>query len=252
MCNYAENRTEEQKLKSRYDRKLYKTRIESKQHNAVFLNGFGHPNLTVLAQENPNELDVFKWGFVPSHITSEKAAKDFCLKYSTLNAKAETVFQLPTYKKSIHSKRCLIAATAFFEWHHEEPGNPKTKKIPFRIFLKDQEIFSFGGIYDIWKNEETQTEVTTFSIITTEANSLMSKIHNAKKRMPLLFSKEEEMNWINSDLKENDIKELMQPLDEKMMQAYSIRSVNTRAKDFDPYSPTIIEPFKYTELNILQ
>lgn len=251
MCNYAENRTEEQKLKARYDRKITKARNESKQHNAIFLNGFGNPSMTVIAQENPNELDVFKWGLVPSHITTEKAAKEFCIKYSTLNAKAETIFQLPTYKKAIHSRRCLISATAFFEWHHEEPGNPKTKKFPFRIFLKDLDIFSFGGIYETWKNEETQKEITTFSIVTTVANPLMAKIHNAKKRMPLLFSKEDEMNWINPDLRENDIKELMQPLDEKLMDAYGIKSINTRAKDFDPFSPSIIERFEHPEISIL-
>jgi putative SOS response-associated peptidase YedK len=251
MCNYAENRTEEQKLKARYDRKITRTRNETKQHNAIFLNGFGNPSMTVIAQENPKELDVFKWGLVPSHITNEKAAKEFCVKYSTLNAKAETIFQLPTYKKAIHSRRCLIAATAFFEWHHKTPGDKKTEKFPFRIFLRDQEIFSFGGIYENWKNEETQKEITTFSIVTTEANALMAKIHNSKKRMPLLFTKENEMNWINPDLNESNIKELMQPLDEKLMNAYGIKSVNTRAKDFDPFDPSIILPNKHEELSLV-
>jgi putative SOS response-associated peptidase YedK len=79
--------------------------------------------------------------------------------------------------------------------------------------MADQEIFSLGCIYSVWKGQPT------FSIVTTNANPLMEYIHNTKKRMPLMLSHEEERRWIDPELTKTEIKELMQPLDESEMKA---------------------------------
>lgn len=37
----------------------------------------------------------------------------------------------------------------------------------------------------------------SYTILTTEANKLMSEIHNTKKRMPVILSPDNEINWLN-------------------------------------------------------
>ncbi|WP_255420029.1 SOS response-associated peptidase family protein [Parabacteroides sp. AF17-3] len=73
------------------------------------------------------------------------------IKRMTLNVRADILFQKPSFWEPIQSKRCLVPSTGYFEWRHE--GN---KKIPYYIFLKDEEIFSMAGIYDEWLDKTTE------------------------------------------------------------------------------------------------
>jgi putative SOS response-associated peptidase YedK len=61
----------------------------------------------------------------------------------------------------------------------------------------------------------------TFSILTGEANELMTDIHNSQKRMPLMIDRRNSDAWI-SDLPIASIIELMNPCDDSAMPAYTI------------------------------
>jgi putative SOS response-associated peptidase YedK len=142
----------------------------------------------------------------------------------TLNARSETVFNLPSFKTSIHTKRCLLPATGYFEFHHCD----KTVT-PYYIFLKDEEIFSLGGIYEFWQNPLTKETTQTFTILTVTANELCAQIHNGGKnpfRMPLIISRENEDQWLNPSLKTIDIQQFFLPFPAQRMDAYPI------SKDF--------------------
>lgn len=206
---------------------------------AYYISGFGFPNLPIITSESPNEIDIMKWGLIPSFINDSIKAKEYAT--NTLNAKSETIFEKVSFKNSIMNQRCLILATGFFEWRSE--GG---LKYPYYIKLKEQEILSFGGVYSTWINNATGESESTFSIITTEANPLMEKIHNVKKRMPLLFTEEMENEWLKPNLNKNEIIELMKPLDENLLSAHTIRRISP--SNIDPYSPKIIEEFEYPEL----
>ncbi|MCJ7758493.1 MAG: SOS response-associated peptidase, partial [Gillisia sp.] len=65
------------------------------------------------------------------------------------------------------------------------------------ITPKDQELFAFAGIYSSWKNPQNNELVNSYSILTTDANELMSEIHNSKKRMPVVLKKEDRENWLS-------------------------------------------------------
>ena len=76
--------------------------------------------------------------------------------------------------------RCLVLADGFYEW--DKKGS---KRVPYRVMLKDEKPFAFAGICDYWKDKEGK-ELKSFSIITTDANELIAKIHD---RMPVILSK---------------------------------------------------------------
>lgn len=174
-------------------------------HPSEKISGFAHPLLPVITQEDPAQIQLFRWGLIPTWAREDKADE---LAKMTLNAREESIFEKPSFKDSIGSKRCLLLIDGFYEWRHE-----KKEKIPYYITLADGKPFALGCIYSVWKGQPT------FSIVTTKANPLMEYIHNTKKRMPLVLSHDEERRWINPELTKADIQDLMQPLDESEMKA---------------------------------
>lgn len=162
--------------------------IEHEYHLIDELNGFNYPETAIILDKSPSEIVVGKWGLFPSW-----AKADFQKKANTLNAKIETAETLASYKNSVNN-RCLIPAHKFFEWQwHDSKGKSKTK---FSIGMKDHEIFSLAGIYNLWTNPETGKSYRTYSILTTEANELMSEIHNTKKRMPVCLDRRMDKDWL--------------------------------------------------------
>lgn len=204
----------------------------------VYINGFANSLEPILRQEDRTAFFPSNWGFVPSHIKTEAEAKVFRTKYLTLNAKSETVFTLPTYKSSIMTRRCLIPVTGFFEHRHIDPKN----KIPYYIKATPCKVFALAGIYNYWINEHGEDK-SSYSILTTEANPLMARIHNSKKRMPLILDKELERVWIDPGLSEKDVKGMFKMFDEKKMHAHTIQRINSKT-DFSK----LLEEQKYVEI----
>jgi len=56
---------------------------------------------------NGRELALARWGLVPHW------SKEARTKYSTINARTESVAEKPTYREAFKHKRCLIPATGF-------------------------------------------------------------------------------------------------------------------------------------------
>jgi putative SOS response-associated peptidase YedK len=108
-----------------------------------------------------------------------------------INAKAETIGQLKTWKESYEQRRCLVPSSGFFEWQHEGKNN-KTK---YLFTLPDKQTLFMAGVYKtVRKDDNTASEY--FSIITTTANSSMQSIHN---RMPVVLYPFEYEQWLTGD-----------------------------------------------------
>jgi putative SOS response-associated peptidase YedK len=201
------------------------------------VSGFSHPQLAIVRQDG---VFLHEWGLIPSWVKDEQTAND--LRTKTLNAVGETAFEKLSFRKSIALQRCLLPVSGFYEWR-EVNGI----KYPYYIQLKEQDYFSLGSLYDTWINKETGEIHNTFSIITTPANPLMEKIHNLKKRMPLILSQENEIKWLEPGLKTEHIKELIKPFPDSLMKAYTIsRDANNVRNNRDV--PEIMKRVEYPEL----
>ncbi len=175
------------------------------------ISGFTHPVLPVITNEQNDTIQFYQWGLIPTWASAEKANE---LSNLTLNAKAETIFDKPSFKNSILTKRCLVLIDGFYEWRHEGK-----QKIPYYISLKNNETMALAGVWSKWIDPESKLPKLTFSIITTEANELMEYVHNTKKRMPLILTKEAENKWLQNTLTKTEIIDLMKPFDQKLMKA---------------------------------
>lgn len=153
----------------------------------VEINGFDFSKTPVIADHAPGEILLFNWGLIPHW------AKNDQIKKSTLNAKIETVRDKPAFRDSIEN-RCLVIANGYYEWQwRDEKGKQKLK---YLITSKEAPIFAFAGFYSVWQHPETEETISSYSILTTEANELMSEIHNTKKRMPVLLRPQDHRAWL--------------------------------------------------------
>ena len=204
------------------------------------LNGFAHPMLWVIASDKPGELQQMEWGLVPFWVKNAGQAAD--IAYKTLNAKSETVFELPSFRAAIKQSRCIIPVNGFYEWRHF-----KSKTYPYFIYPENTKVYLLAGIYEEWTDKETGEIRKTCSIITTAANGLMEQIHNTKKRMPLILDSANAREWLNSGLVKEEIKTLMPPLEASKMKAHTIsRLVTSRTENSNVAE--VIEKEVYEEL----
>jgi putative SOS response-associated peptidase YedK len=224
MCGRY-NFSKPQKLKQRYQ--LEADFAMEPEYNVA-------PSMTmpvIIANEKgTNEAVKMKWGLIPHW------AKEPRVKFSTINARAETISSSPVYKVPFQRFRCLVPADGFYEWKKLYGG--KTK-IPYYFFVKDEEIFSFAGLYDIWKDAEGN-EFPTYTIITTTPNKLMEKVHN---RMPVILKRDDEETWLSPSQDQQELQHLLVPFPASEMAAYT---VSTKVNSPKNNSPEIIKPYGYT------
>jgi putative SOS response-associated peptidase YedK len=145
-------------------------------------------DVVTIVNDGSAHIELLRWGLIPSW------AKEEGIGNKMINARAETLAEKPSFKRLLHSKRCLIVADGFYEWKKE--GSSKT---PMYITVDEQELFAFAGLWDAWKHPDGQV-IRTCTIITTEANDLVSSIHN---RMPVILPPEARDMWLDSALRED-------------------------------------------------
>jgi putative SOS response-associated peptidase YedK len=185
MCFFTQQTKSAKEVENRFSAKI--------QHPEMFksfqqINGFTFPKTPVITNQNNSTIQHFQWGLIPLWASDEN------IKKYTLNAKIETIHQKPSFKNVVNN-RCLIIADGFFEWQWLDAKGKK--KQPYLITLPHKELFSFAGIWSEWINKNTGELINSYSIITTEANELMSEIHNTKKRMPVILGNHNELDWLN-------------------------------------------------------
>lgn len=184
MCFYFQLTEDAKTLQNRYNATL--EALGLLQFGTY--NGFTHPETPVITNEKPDKIQMYQWGLIPYW------AKDTGVMKSTLNAKIETIQEKPSFKYSINN-RCLILANGFYEWQWlDEKGKNKQK---YLITLPDNRLFAFAGLFSHWKDIRTGEVRKTYTILTTQANELMSKIHNSKQRMPVILKSRYEKDWLN-------------------------------------------------------
>ncbi|MDF2964728.1 MAG: hypothetical protein K0Q51_116 [Rickettsiaceae bacterium] len=163
-------------------------------------------NIPVIIKDEKNDfkLQFMHWGLIPHW------SKDISISHKLINARAETLQEKPSFKKSFQSKRCIIPASGFYEWKKET-------KQPYYIKPKEG-FFSFAGLWDQWKSSEGQI-INSCTIITTEANDALKNIHH---RMPVIISREDRNIWFDSNAGRDELKTLLHPYTETNIECIEV------------------------------
>lgn len=179
--------------------------------------------VAVITNAAPKELTYHRWGLVPPW------AKDLSIGSQMINARAETAAEKPSFKNALRRRRCLIPASGFYEW-------PKKGQNPLYIHLKDDPVFAFAGLWEIWRSPDGD-ELHTCTILTTEPNDYIRQFHN---RMAIILPRERYADWLyGGELQAAEALSILTPVDEDKMTAYEV-SKRVNSPTFD--SPENIEP----------
>lgn len=191
--------------------------------------------LPVITSEEPETIQRFEWGLVPSWADDDAGG--------SINARAETVDEKPSFRESYERRRCLVPADGFYEWTETADG-----KRPYRVAFEDDRPFAMAGLYDRWIPETTQTDLgdfgdasadeeggdvlETFTVITTEPNDLVADLHD---RMAVVLDPSDERRWLTDD----DPRDVLEPYPSDELRAYPVSTaVNSPAND----DPSLVEP----------
>jgi len=206
MCGRASITKNEKIIELRYDATFDQEDLDK---YTPFPNYNAAPThmMPIISGTFPSKIQLYRWGLIPFW------AKDEKMGYKMINARIETLMEKPAFKTSVKSRRCLVPIDGFYEWKREG----KTK-IPYRITMKDDSLFSAAGLWESWTNPKGE-EVLSFTIITQKPNELMTDIHD---RMPAILRPDQEQDWLDTSISAEDAVAMIKPYPSELMLAYQV------------------------------
>ncbi|HEX5111629.1 MAG TPA: SOS response-associated peptidase, partial [Saprospiraceae bacterium] len=160
----------------------------------------------------------YRWGLIPFW------SKDMKIGAKMINARIEGIEEKPAFRQAFQKRRCIVPFDGYYEWQKTPEG-----KIPYRIKLKNTEIFTIAGLYETWKSPD-QKVIHSFTLITQEAAPMIAHLHD---RMPLILLPEQEGLWIDSNVPTKDVLHNLEPVPGDYYTWYRVsdRVNNVRAND---------------------
>jgi putative SOS response-associated peptidase YedK len=166
-------------------------------------------------EEAGRELVMARWGLIPFFM-KEKPDRPH------INARAETVERLPSFREAFARRRCLIPATGFYEWQHD--GD---RKQPWRFVRRDRDPFAFAGLWETARLGEEK--IRSAAIIVTDANAVVAPVHD---RMPVIIPAGVYDRWLDPETTPDEARAMLLPFPPELMEAYPVsKRVNSHVND---------------------
>lgn len=227
MCGRSSLTKKESDLEKRFDATFYSEDLERYNPLPNFNVAPTHIH-PVITNRDPKHFRPLQWGLIPFW------AKDPRIGSKLINARIETVLEKPAFKFAIEKRRCLVPFDGYYEWLRK--GGIK---IPYRITIKDNQLFSIAGLWEIWKSPAGEY-IGSFSLITHEPSPSISFIHD---RMPAIILPEHERAWIDMDIPPKEALKLLSPYPDEALEAYTISQRVNKVAENDR---GLIEPYNYS------
>jgi putative SOS response-associated peptidase YedK len=149
-------------------------------------------------------MSLGQWGLIPHWFEGSYPE----LKFSTLNARGETMFEKAAFSQAAEQCRAILLIDGFYEHQHRN-----SRIYPHFIYRQDKNPLAVACIcqrqspgdshntaYAMAHKTNKTSVALTFSIVTIKANALMSTIHNNPKlkepRMPLILDHDMQAQWL--------------------------------------------------------
>ncbi|WP_346769428.1 SOS response-associated peptidase [Planctomonas sp. JC2975] len=143
------------------------------------------------ARDRELRVAAARWSLVPPWSETLK------MKYPTFNARSEDILSKSTWRKPVQSHRCIVPATAYYEWTGE-----KGSKIPHSFSRPEGGVLGFAGLYSWWldktvpENDDTRWHLTA-TILTSDAIPNLAGIHD---RAPVILPETHWQHWIDPSI----------------------------------------------------
>ncbi len=174
------------------------------------------------------QLRAARWGLVPSWAPDAKRAGKL------INARAETVTELPAFRSAVRRRRCLVPADGWYEWAPRPDGAGRQ---PTYLTPLSGDVVAFAGLYEIWGPDR----LLTSSIVTTAAAGPLVAVHH---RMPLMLPRSAWAAWL--DPGRADVADLLVP-DLSLVEGMELRPVGAAVGSVGNDGPGLIERVRTPE-----
>jgi putative SOS response-associated peptidase YedK len=146
------------------------------------------PVAGVLERRGRRRLVELRWGLIPSWSTDRRIANRL------INARAETVADLPAFRDAFRRRRCLLPADGYYEWERRPDGS----RMPYLLAASGGETLAFAGLWEVWTDpSEPEAEpLRTCTIVTTDASPSIAWLHD---RMPVILPVDAWDEWLDRD-----------------------------------------------------
>jgi putative SOS response-associated peptidase YedK len=95
------------------------------------------------------------------------------------------------FRSAFKSRRCIIPASGYYEW----TGKPGAK-IPHYFSSPSGAPLAFAGLWESWREPESDETVLSATIIVGAANEWMSRFHD---RAPIMLERKDFAAWLSGD-----------------------------------------------------
>lgn len=149
----------------------------------------------IRSTEDHLEAAMLRWGF-------QRPGKALLI-----NARGETVSQLPTFADSFRQRRCIVPAGGWYEW----TGSGAAKRA-HHLRSADLEPLAFAGLWT------PSPEGERFAIVTTVAGDAINHIHN---RQPVILTRERWKVWL-SDAPVKELEAMLEADQSVKLEAFAV------------------------------
>jgi putative SOS response-associated peptidase YedK len=170
--------------------------------------------------------EPMRWGLVPHW------ARDPAIGRKLANARAEGLFEKPSFRQAARRRRCLLPASGYYEWQATPAG-----KQPWYISACDGAPLALAGLFEAWRPDEGAEWLLSCCIVTVPANPLTVAIHG---RMPALLAPAQWSPWLSrTEVEPQALAPLLAPCPPGALQAWPVaRAVGRSTVE----GPALIEP----------
>jgi len=130
-----------------------------------------------------------QYGLVPDWVDAKRGGAKY--GRNCYNARTESVFEKPSFRKAILSRRAVVPVEAFYEF----PDKEVPLKHRYKISAKDKSAFWLAGIWE-WN---PGLGLMSVAVLTTGPMDLLAPFHS---RSPLLLDDGKIEAWLDPKLKD--------------------------------------------------
>lgn len=205
--------------------------------------GKSKPQLTGLIKQNGKLLfQSFEWTLLLNYTDFKTGTHT---TRELLNSTCEKIFV--QHKDQVYTQRVLVPIDGYFEYFHQGK-----ETYPYYIY-PNKGLFYVGGIWDRQKDEDTGELTNRLSMISTPPNPLTQKLHNNPKspngsRMLLLIPENKRLDFLNENLKKNELEKFFIPYPVDLMKAHPVMRFQRKENFQFLQSSKVTSPYSYPEL----
>lgn len=175
-------------------------------------------DIPVLLGGEARRLGLMRWGWNPAALGGR-----LLINCRGEEAHAKRMFQVPLARR-----RCLIPATAFYEWR---PAPTRAERpAPFTFVQASGEPFAIGGLWS------TVAEAGQVILMTVPANATVAPVHD---RMPLVIGMDQAPAWLDPATDPGLVQRMIVP---SLAASWRSWAISRAISDVHQDGPGIMEP----------